>query len=154
MPRHARNARSVRPAQPWGRAPAGQRAAARRSGGCVAVLLMCSLTQLLICPMMPLMRNHKVSGAAVQRARPTAQAPGSKVPITERALIQRINRKLATDDKRLLVSKPSSRWLDTTGRHYMVDVATNSNVDYHVDVEALGRELKVLKDWEELGADS
>ena len=98
------------------------------------------------------MPKHQVSGAAASgRSRLAVPPPGGrKVPITERALIQRINRKLAQDDKRLLVSKPSSRWLDTTGRHYLVDVSRNANIDYHVDIEALGRELNVLRDWEQL----
>ena len=64
-------------------------------------------------------------------------------PVTMRALIQRINRKLEQNDQRLRVARGSD-----LGRYYILDFKHNSVVKRHVDPEALGRDFGVLKDYE------
>jgi len=36
------------------------------------------------------------------------------------------------------------------GDYYVIDISRNRVVNKHVDLEDLGRQLEVLKDWEEL----
>ncbi len=69
-----------------------------------------------------------------------------KVPISERALVQRINRKLA--DEGQLVKKARERVATTLGDYFVVDLTSNAVMDQDVDLEKLGRELKVLHDYE------
>ena len=71
-------------------------------------------------------------------------------PVSERALIGRINRRLDRDNKKLFKSRPGSRLEANVGRFYVVDVWRNTVVDTHVDLESYGRELGVLAEWEQL----
>jgi hypothetical protein len=71
------------------------------------------------------------------------KAESFKVPVSMRALIQRINRKLAPDDKRLKKMR-SERWRSEVGEYFIVDVNRNMITDKHVDPKELGRELGVL----------
>jgi len=71
-------------------------------------------------------------------------------PVSERALIGRINRRLGRDYKKLFKSRPGSRLEANVGRFYVVDVWRNTVVDTHVDLESYGRELGVLAEWEQL----
>ncbi len=79
---------------------------------------------------------------------------GQKVPITERALAQRINRALR--EHRQQVRKWRGRrvqlgqhWLDR-GDWYLMDWGINAVLDV-VDLDDLGRELGVLNPWETVG---
>ena len=72
---------------------------------------------------------------------------GMTVLVTMRALIQRINRKLRQDDQRLRTARG---WFSNLGDHYVLDFKHNRIVKGHVDPEALGRDLGVLKDYEKL----
>jgi hypothetical protein len=73
-----------------------------------------------------------------------------RVPITEKALYQRINRKLRVDGEALKHSRADSRaWLDL-GDYFTVDVRENFVTRHHVDLADLGRELGVLAEWETL----
>ncbi len=85
-------------------------------------------------------------------------AKGTKVPVSERALIQRINRKLQADDEMIR----ASRWIrsdgrlyedSNTGRFFIVNFRTNFMGASHVDIEVLGHELGALKAWEELASE-
>ncbi len=68
------------------------------------------------------------------------------VPVSERALVQRINRKLA--GKQLV--KTRGIWaLPELGRYYTVS-DRNTIVDTHVALEGFGRKLHVLQPWESL----
>jgi hypothetical protein len=69
-----------------------------------------------------------------------------KVPVSRRALIQRINRRLAKEDRRLCVSRGSSLPSD----YHVVDTYRNAIVAYIDSLEAYGRETKTLADWERL----
>ena len=69
-----------------------------------------------------------------------------KVAISERALTQRINRKLASDMKRLCKARGNvSR---DVGDYYVINYRINAVMQKDVDVEKLARELGVLKAWE------
>lgn len=72
-----------------------------------------------------------------------------KVPISERALTQRINRVLANQGRKLKALRGDRGW-DTLGNLYVVELATNSVVKTKVNLEELGRELGVMKGYEEL----
>jgi hypothetical protein len=83
-------------------------------------------------------------------ARAVLRTAGSKttkreVAISERALVARINRKLAPDLEQL----HKSRRLDV-GDYYLVDHRINGVIGKDVDVEALARELGVIKEWEKV----
>jgi hypothetical protein len=78
-----------------------------------------------------------------------------KVSVSERALLQRTNRKLKAKDQRVCIAR--GFWADgfyhedtNLGRFYTVDVHRNAVVDTHVDLEQLAREAGALKPWEEL----
>jgi hypothetical protein len=72
----------------------------------------------------------------------------TRVPITEKALYQRINRKLRAQDE---VLKRARGNVETTlGDYYVVNVNRNYVAQHHVGLEQLGRELGVLAEWETL----
>jgi hypothetical protein len=72
--------------------------------------------------------------------------------VTERALIKRINRRLARDGEK--VRKNSNpRHLMDLGWYYVVDVWNNWFVASHVNLEQLGREVGALAEWEALSDD-
>jgi hypothetical protein len=73
---------------------------------------------------------------------------GSKVGITSRALIQRINRKLAPDE--VLKTARTERVRLEFGDYYVIDVGINGIIEKDVDLESLGHRLGVLRAWEEL----
>ncbi len=79
----------------------------------------------------------------------------SKVPISHRALMQRINRALTKEDERLCKARPSrgeglTREQLECGDYYVINTRGNMVTTKHVDIEALGRELEVLAEWESL----
>jgi len=82
-----------------------------------------------------------------------------KVPVSERALLQRVNRKLADDLEVIKRAKPVRAYVEQgyadpypldTGKFYRVDYRRNFMVEKDVDLEALAREIGALKAWEEL----
>lgn len=70
------------------------------------------------------------------------------VPVTKRALIQRINRALAHDDRVLKAGRGRAK--EAYGEYFIVDTRRNQAVEGDVDVEALGRKLNVLQPFEKL----
>jgi hypothetical protein len=68
-------------------------------------------------------------------------------PVSVRALVQRINRKLAARGEKLMATR-SDRWRGELGDYYAVKVNGNSVVVKHVDLATLGRELGALQPWE------
>lgn len=72
-----------------------------------------------------------------------------KVPVTLRAVIQRINRKLAPDNEVLKAAR-GARMQQEVGDYYIVDFSKNAVTRMDADPEKLARELGVLKDWETL----
>jgi hypothetical protein len=73
-----------------------------------------------------------------------------RLPVSRRALIQRINRLLSKQDERLCVARPDSRLESNVGTYYVINVYRNAVASVRVDLEGLGRRLKALKDWEVL----
>jgi hypothetical protein len=69
------------------------------------------------------------------------------VPVTARALVQRINRKLAAAGQRLKATR-GARWRGDLGDYYTIDTNRNCVVAKGVDPAALGREIGVLRPWE------
>jgi hypothetical protein len=74
-------------------------------------------------------------------------AKQEKAGVTMRAVIQRINRKLAADDEVLKAVRGERLRLDV-GDFYIVDTRRNFITGKDIDPEALARELGVLKPWE------
>ena len=81
--------------------------------------------------------------------RVTAAPPVRTVPVSERALIQRINRVLASDDQKVVTTRGARAILDL-GYYYVLDWRRNLAVQTDLDLESFGRELGCLKPWERL----
>jgi hypothetical protein len=75
-----------------------------------------------------------------------------KVPVTFRAVYQRVNRALAKEGEGLRANR-GARNRDT-GEFYIVGFNRNAVLATHVDVEALARDLDVLKPWETVVSDA
>jgi len=78
---------------------------------------------------------------------------GAKVPVTMRAVVQRINRRLATEyhGLRKLKATRDGGWArHDFGDFYVLDLGRNNVVERHVDPEGFGRKLGVLQPWEEV----
>jgi ribosomal 30S subunit maturation factor RimM len=75
-----------------------------------------------------------------------------RVYVGKRALIQRINRALQYQGQKGLKLKVrrGDKWQSTIGEYYVVDIERNIIVNTNADLEELGRELKVLADYEHL----
>jgi hypothetical protein len=77
------------------------------------------------------------------------------VPVTKRALIQRINRKLEVTKGRDSIAARvkatrGGRAQTDLGDYYLLDAERGAVLDHHLDLEAYGRELGVLAAWERL----
>lgn len=87
-----------------------------------------------------------------------AASTKQKRQVSERALVARINRKLAKSNQQLrrirVTWDGSKMYVDSNlGRYYLVNEEKNYVVRTHVDVEALGQEVGVLKGWEQLASE-
>jgi hypothetical protein len=76
-------------------------------------------------------------------------AKSTKAPVTERAIIQRINRALAPRDMVLKTARSTRMRLDV-GYWYVVNTRINGIVQpyKHMHLEDIARDVGVLKDWE------
>lgn len=72
------------------------------------------------------------------------------VPVTERAIVQRINRCLKPDLLQLKKCRNRGRWHDELGDYYLVDLNRNSINEKHVDLATMAKELKVISDFEQM----
>jgi hypothetical protein len=77
------------------------------------------------------------------------------VPVSVRALIQRINRKLRADADgapadEVHATRGQGRARLDLGDYYMLNTRRNFISEHHIDLEDFGRELKVLAAWERL----
>ncbi|MCC6127432.1 MAG: hypothetical protein IT426_20940 [Pirellulales bacterium] len=74
-----------------------------------------------------------------------------KTPVTESAIMKRINRKLNSADwpKYLKKTREGTTERDNIGKYYVLD-NRNTVVDFHVNLESFARDLKVLADDEEI----
>lgn len=71
----------------------------------------------------------------------------ARVPVTERAMAQRLNRVLKEEDLTLKKSR-GERALIELGDWYIVNYRYNRIIEKDVDIEDLGRERGVLAKWE------
>lgn len=71
------------------------------------------------------------------------------VPLTRRAVEQRINRALTKQNQfaKLIKRRGQAGWVEL-GDYYIIDLRTNALLGHHIDIEAHARKLKVLEDWE------
>jgi hypothetical protein len=69
------------------------------------------------------------------------------VPISHRALWQRVDRKLRQRDE-LLKAARSERGRQQLGDYFVISSKYGGIVQDHVDIETLARKLGVLKSWE------
>jgi hypothetical protein len=74
----------------------------------------------------------------------------TKVQITERALLARVNRKLNHDGERLKSCPASRASYSELGDYYIVDLGRNTITAQHVDLLALALDLGCIKPYEEL----
>jgi len=72
------------------------------------------------------------------------------IPVTERALVGRIQRKLQQRGEKLKKCPQNSRWHNQLGNYYVVDVYRNSIECTDQDLAKLGTELGCLKPYETL----
>ena len=76
---------------------------------------------------------------------------GQKVPVTMRAVLQRINRTLARrGDHRIKATRGGARLREELGDYYVIAVERHFIVETDVNPEAYGRDLGVLRPWERL----
>jgi hypothetical protein len=77
----------------------------------------------------------------------------AKVPVSERALTQRINRHLLPQEHRLKTSRGAGE-AQQLGRHYVLNLQRNfvAFEHKHIDIEQFARKIGVLQPWEELGS--
>ena len=60
--------------------------------------------------------------------------------ITEKALLSRLNRKLALEGKTIKVCRSDSKWFGSLGRFYCVDVRANAVEAMDIDVAQWSRD--------------
>lgn len=73
-----------------------------------------------------------------------------RVPVSRRALVQRINRKLRPQGETLKATRPGTRAEQDMGGFYVIDDSTRSLAVSNIDLEAFGREIDALAPHEEL----
>jgi len=71
------------------------------------------------------------------------------VPITRRALITRVNRKLAENDEQLMVTRGDTPKI-AIGDFWVRDNHKNCVIGKHIDLEEFARKIGVLADYEKL----
>lgn len=76
-----------------------------------------------------------------------------KVPVTARALVQRINRALKKEHQQVRATRGTGNMWITLGDFYVVDIQGHFIDSHHVDIEKLARNLDVIEAWEELEAE-
>ena len=73
-----------------------------------------------------------------------------QVPVSERALVARVNRVLVKREEILKRCARSSRWHGELGDYYIIDFNHNVILKKDVALEEIATELKALKAWEKL----
>jgi hypothetical protein len=76
----------------------------------------------------------------------------STVPVSKRALIARLNRKLAADDEIVRTTRDNTRARQDLGEFYVVDTRHNGCNASDIDLEDYGRSRGVLAEYEHLEA--
>lgn len=73
-----------------------------------------------------------------------------KIPISERALLARINRILYQENKILKKNRDKNKNIIEIGKYFLVDKSINQIILKRVNLENYGRQLNVIKEYEEL----
>jgi hypothetical protein len=73
-------------------------------------------------------------------------------PVSRRALLARVNRKLAHQEERLCRTRSLRAQFDL-GDYYIEDTQTPNILDHHIDLELTAKVLGVLKPYERLADD-
>jgi hypothetical protein len=78
-------------------------------------------------------------------------AKQNTVPVSKRALIQRINRQLVSEERQLKAAR-GARAKQDLGDYYVLNTRSNSVMYQYkdVDLEKLGREVGALREFETL----
>lgn len=79
-----------------------------------------------------------------------------KIPVGERAVLSRLNRRLKKDERVVKKSRQGTRAYAELGEFYMLDLSISGTgfvVEKDVDIDALARELGVLGVAEEIRSD-
>ena len=71
-----------------------------------------------------------------------------KRPVSARAVLQRINRKLKADCEGIRKSRPAH--IKVSGKYYRVEYRRSRIVENNVDLERLAKRLEVIEKWETL----
>jgi hypothetical protein len=72
-----------------------------------------------------------------------------KVPVSQQALMHRVNRRLKKAEE-VLRKSHGLRMLATLGGYYVVDTSKKIICRYHVDLETEARRIGALSAWEKL----
>ncbi len=70
-----------------------------------------------------------------------------RIPVTERAALQRINRKLKGDYRQVRKTR-TARDRGNLGEYFLLDTYRNFVVDTYVDLETMAKSLGVMGEWE------
>lgn len=73
-----------------------------------------------------------------------------KVVVSERALLARLNRKLAHEGLQIKKCRMNSRFYHDLGDYYIIDIRLNFIKSKDVDLKRLGKSENVLAGYEEL----
>ncbi len=73
-----------------------------------------------------------------------------KVQITERALLARVNRKLAHEHKKIRKCREGTRAHSSLGGYYVLDTYKNIVIDDRKDLVAIAKDAGILKEFEEV----
>lgn len=73
-----------------------------------------------------------------------------KRPVSEKALIARINRKLKHENESLKKTRPDSKWINDLGDYYLVHTLLNTIEAQHINLDEFAREIGVLADFEKI----
>ena len=71
-------------------------------------------------------------------------------PVSERAMLGRINRVLAKDNRVVKAAREGSALYYNMGRYYLLDWSTNNIVDYKFDLAGFAKKLGCIAEWEHL----
>ncbi|MEN9557501.1 MAG: hypothetical protein RLZZ232_3787 [Planctomycetota bacterium] len=74
----------------------------------------------------------------------------TKVGLSERALLARINRKLVAECRQVRKCRVGTSGHAELGDYYCVDLQSNFVDSKHIDLQIWGRKMKVLAPYEEL----
>lgn len=73
-----------------------------------------------------------------------------QTPVTQRALLARVNRKLAADGQRMKQARQGTRAHQDLGDFYVIDLSRNALEASHCDLETWARDMGAMAPYERL----